>query len=56
MHTLYTECPEMNRTGFNSHNSILIIVNKLITKLYTAMIRQIMIVQTMFVMPLMLTN
>ena len=36
-------CPEMNRTGFNSYNSILIIVNKLIIRL---MIRQITIVQT----------
>ena len=36
----------MNRTGFNSYNSILIIFNKLITRLYTVMIRQIIIVQT----------
>ena len=28
-------CPELNRTGFNSYNSILIIVNKLIVRLYT---------------------
>ena len=38
-------CPEMNRTGLNSYNSILIIVNKLITRSYTGMIRQIIIVQ-----------
>ena len=38
----------MNRTVLNSYNSILIIVNKLITRLYTAMIRQIIIMQTKF--------
>ena len=36
----------MNRTGLNSYNFIPIIVNKLITRLYTVMIRQIIIVQT----------
>ena len=38
---IYIMYPEMNRTGFNSYNSILIIVNKLVIKLYTAVIRQI---------------
>ena len=42
----YTGCPEMNRTGFNSYNSILIIVNKLIIRLYTGMIRHMIVVQT----------
>ena len=45
---VHSECLEMNRTGFNSYNSILIIVNKLIVRLYTAMIRQIIMVQTKF--------
>ena len=30
----------MNMTDFNSYNSKLVIVNKLITRLYTVMIRQ----------------
>ena len=35
----------MNKTGFNSYNSILIIVNKLIIRLYTGMIRHFLMVQ-----------
>ena len=31
----YTGCPEMNRTYFNRYNSILLVVNKLIIRLYT---------------------
>ena len=38
----------MNKTGFNSYNSILIIVNKLIIRLYTGMIKHIIMVQTKF--------
>ena len=45
----------MNRTGLNCYNFILIIVNKLIIRLYTVMIRQIIIVQTKL-SAVMLTN
>ena len=47
---------EINRTGFNSYNSIIIIINNLIVRLYTVMIRQIIIVQTKFEVPIILTN
>ena len=46
----------MNKTGFNSYSSILIIVNKLIIRLYTVMMRQIIIMQTLSKVPLMLSN
>lgn len=43
--TMYIDCPQMNKTGFNYYtviysNCILIIVNKLIIRLYTAIIVQ----------------
>ena len=42
-------CPEINRIGYNRCNSMkIIIVNKLIIRLYAAMIRQIIIVKTKF--------
>ena len=47
---------EINRTGFNSYNSIIIIINNLIVRLYTVMIRQIIIVQTKFEVPIILIN
>ena len=41
VHTMsYAECPQMNRTRFHRYNSILIIVNKLIVRLFTAIIAQ----------------